>query len=156
MAVNPGSGDRNNSRSLQKVSAIRTMLDRAVTPAPDWIDGGIDLSNIAARWKPALKSGCRFCYFTRPTRRCHRALKDERQSLPDDPEASSSIAIRCARPKPTQWLSLSSNYFMCFEIGRCELLRASQSYHDMERRASASVIEAHCEYQGPAIRHELS
>jgi ribulose-phosphate 3-epimerase len=49
MSVNPGfGGQKFIPRSLQKVAAIRAMLDRAGNmKAPIEIDGGIDLSNIA-------------------------------------------------------------------------------------------------------------
>ena len=49
MSVNPGfGGQKFIPKSLQKVSAIRAMLDRAGNVnAPIEIDGGIDLSNIA-------------------------------------------------------------------------------------------------------------
>jgi ribulose-phosphate 3-epimerase len=49
MSVNPGfGGQKFIPKSLQKVSAIRAMLDRAGNAnAPIEIDGGIDLSNIA-------------------------------------------------------------------------------------------------------------
>ena len=48
MSVNPGfGGQKFIPRSVQKVSAIRLMLDRAGSQAPIEIDGGIDLSNIA-------------------------------------------------------------------------------------------------------------
>jgi ribulose-phosphate 3-epimerase len=49
MSVNPGFGGQTFiPKSLQKVSAIRAMLDRAGNAnAPIEIDGGIDLSNIA-------------------------------------------------------------------------------------------------------------
>jgi acyl-CoA thioester hydrolase len=45
-----------------------------------------------------------------------------------------------------------ANYFMWFEIGRCELLRAiGRSYRDMEAAGiGLPVIEAHCEYKSPA------
>jgi acyl-CoA thioester hydrolase len=45
-----------------------------------------------------------------------------------------------------------ANYFMWFEIGRCELLRAvGRSYRDMEASGiGLPVIEAHCEYKSPA------
>ena len=45
-----------------------------------------------------------------------------------------------------------ANYFMWFEIGRCELLRAiGKSYREMEATGIAlPVIEAHCEYKSPA------
>ena len=48
MSVNPGFGGQAFiPRSLQKVTAIRALLDRAGNHAPIEIDGGIDLSNIA-------------------------------------------------------------------------------------------------------------
>lgn len=54
MSVNPGFGGQTFiPRSLQKVRAIRTLLDRAGNTAPIEIDGGIDLSNIAR----AVESG---------------------------------------------------------------------------------------------------
>src|SRR5687767_14949567 len=45
-----------------------------------------------------------------------------------------------------------ANYFMWFEIGRCELLRAiGRSYREMEAAGiGLPVIEAHCEYRSPA------
>ena len=45
-----------------------------------------------------------------------------------------------------------ANYFMWFEIGRCELLRAiGRSYREMETDGIAlPVIEAHCDYRSPA------
>jgi ribulose-phosphate 3-epimerase len=48
MSVNPGfGGQKFIPKSVQKVSAVRTLLDRARNTAPIEIDGGIDLSNIA-------------------------------------------------------------------------------------------------------------
>jgi acyl-CoA thioester hydrolase len=45
-----------------------------------------------------------------------------------------------------------ANYFMWFEIGRCELLRTiGKSYRDLEETGiGLPVIEAHCEYKSPA------
>jgi acyl-CoA thioester hydrolase len=45
-----------------------------------------------------------------------------------------------------------ANYFMWFEVGRCELLRAiGRSYREMEASGiGLPVIEAHCEYKSPA------
>jgi ribulose-phosphate 3-epimerase len=49
MSVNPGfGGQKFIPRSLQKVAAVRAMLERARNNAPIEIDGGIDLSNVAA------------------------------------------------------------------------------------------------------------
>jgi ribulose-phosphate 3-epimerase len=48
MSVNPGfGGQRFIPTSLQKVAAIRRMLERAANHAPIEIDGGVDLTNIA-------------------------------------------------------------------------------------------------------------
>jgi ribulose-phosphate 3-epimerase len=47
MSVNPGfGGQKFIPRSLEKVTAVRALLDRAGNPAPIEIDGGIDLSNV--------------------------------------------------------------------------------------------------------------
>ena len=45
-----------------------------------------------------------------------------------------------------------ANYFVWFEVGRCELLRSlGQSYRDLEASGlMLPVIEAHCEYRQPA------
>jgi acyl-CoA thioester hydrolase len=45
-----------------------------------------------------------------------------------------------------------ANYFVWFEIGRCELLRAvGSSYRELEASGiMLPVIEAHCEYRSPA------
>ena len=45
-----------------------------------------------------------------------------------------------------------ANYFMWFEVGRCELLRAiGRSYREMEAEGvGLPVIEAHCEYKAAA------
>jgi acyl-CoA thioester hydrolase len=45
-----------------------------------------------------------------------------------------------------------ANYFVWFEVGRCELLRsAGSSYRDLEAHEGVQlpVIEAHCEYRQP-------
>ena len=45
-----------------------------------------------------------------------------------------------------------ANYFVWFEVGRCELLRAlGGSYRDLEARGvMLPVIEAHCQFHDPA------
>ena len=45
-----------------------------------------------------------------------------------------------------------ANYLVWFEVGRCELLRASgSSYRELETTGiMLPVIEAHCEYRSPA------
>ena len=71
-----------------------------------------------------------------------------------------------AQPRPPQAIQLRvryaetdkmgvvyhANYFVWFEVGRCELLRAvGKSYRDLEDAGvGLPVIEAHCEYRSPA------
>ncbi len=45
-----------------------------------------------------------------------------------------------------------ANYFIWFEVGRCELIRSiGKSYRDVEEAGiGLPVIEAHCEYRTPA------
>jgi acyl-CoA thioester hydrolase len=45
-----------------------------------------------------------------------------------------------------------ANYFVWFEVGRCEFLRAAgRTYRDLEQSGiGLPVIEAHCEYRSPA------
>jgi acyl-CoA thioester hydrolase len=45
-----------------------------------------------------------------------------------------------------------ANYFVWFEVGRCELIRTiGKSYRDLELAGiGLPVIEAHCEYKSPA------
>ena len=69
------------------------------------------------------------------------------------PQSPQSIAIR-VRYAETDKMGVvyHANYFVWFEIGRCELLRAvGRSYRDMETSGiGLPVIEAHCEYKSPA------
>ena len=68
-------------------------------------------------------------------------------------KAPQSISIR-VRYAETDKMGVvyHANYFMWFEIGRCELLRAvGRSYRDIEASGiGLPVIEAHCEYKSPA------
>jgi acyl-CoA thioester hydrolase len=45
-----------------------------------------------------------------------------------------------------------ANYFVWFEVGRCELLRSlGSTYRDLEAEGfMLPVIEAHCDYRRPA------
>lgn len=45
-----------------------------------------------------------------------------------------------------------ANYFVWFEVGRCDLLRAvGSTYRELEARGVLlPVIEAHCEFRDPA------
>jgi acyl-CoA thioester hydrolase len=67
------------------------------------------------------------------------------------PLQSISIRVRYAETDK-MGVVYHANYFMWFEIGRCELLRAvGRSYRDMEASGiGLPVIEAHCEYKSPA------
>lgn len=67
------------------------------------------------------------------------------------PPQSISIRVRYAETDK-MGVVYHANYFMWFEIGRCELLRAAgRSYRDMEASGIGfPVIEAHCEYKSPA------
>ncbi len=46
-----------------------------------------------------------------------------------------------------------ANYFVWFEVGRCELLRAlGGTYRDLEKDGiMLPVVEAHCEFRAPAL-----
>ena len=67
------------------------------------------------------------------------------------PPQTISIRVRYAETDK-MGVVYHANYFMWFEIGRCELLRAvGRSYRDMEASGiGLPVIEAHCEYKSPA------
>ena len=69
------------------------------------------------------------------------------------PKAPQTIDIR-VRYAETDKMGVvyHANYFMWFEIGRCELLRTiGRSYRQMESEGiGLPVIEAHCEYKAPA------
>ena len=85
MSVNPGfGGQKFIPKSLQKVAAIRAMLDRAANSAPIEIDGGIDLSNIAravAAGVEIVVAGSAIFNTPDPTA-ATRALKDAAAAVP--------------------------------------------------------------------------
>ncbi len=63
----------------------------------------------------------------------------------------SSVRVRYAETDK-MGIVYYANYFVWFEVGRCELLRTlGWSYREMEAEGfSLPVIEAHCEYRQPA------
>lgn len=71
--------------------------------------------------------------------------------MPDAAPQSINVRVRYAETDQ-MGVVYHANYFMWFEIGRCELLRAhGRSYRDMEAQGvGLPVIEAHCEYKAPA------
>jgi acyl-CoA thioester hydrolase len=71
--------------------------------------------------------------------------------MPSKPPQSIAIRVRYAETDK-MGVVYHANYFVWFEIGRCELLRAvGRTYRDMETSGiGLPVIEAHCEYRSPA------
>ena len=67
------------------------------------------------------------------------------------PHAVSRVRVRYA-DTDQMGVVYHSNYFVWFEIGRTDLLRAAGwTYREMEAEGlSLPVIEAHCEYKQPA------
>ena len=71
--------------------------------------------------------------------------------MPEKRPQTISIRVRYAETDK-MGVVYHANYFMWFEMGRCELLRTiGRSYREMEASGfSLPVIEAHCEYKAPA------
>lgn len=67
------------------------------------------------------------------------------------PSHSSQVRVRYAETDKMQ-VAYYANYFVWFEVGRCDLLRTlGRSYRDLESTGlMLPVIEAHCEYRRPA------
>ena len=67
------------------------------------------------------------------------------------PSNTTTVRVRYAETDQMQ-VAYYSNYFIWFEVGRCELLRAlGSSYRTLEAKGcKLPVIEAHCSYQRPA------
>ncbi len=65
--------------------------------------------------------------------------------------ASASVRVRYAETD-NMGVVYYANYFVWFEVGRCELMRVlGWPYRDMETAGYfLPVIEAHCEYRQPA------
>ena len=68
------------------------------------------------------------------------------------PTSTTNVRVRYAETDQMQ-VAYHAHYFTWFEIGRCELLRSlGQSYRTLEATGyKLPVIEAHCEYQAPAL-----
>ena len=64
---------------------------------------------------------------------------------------SSSVRVRYAETDQ-MGVAYYANYFVWFEVGRCELLRSlGRSYRDLETDGvRLPVIEAHCEFRDSA------
>ena len=67
------------------------------------------------------------------------------------PASSSTVRVRYAETD-TMGVVYYANYFVWFEVGRCDLLRAvGSTYRELEARGVLlPVIEAHCEFRDPA------
>jgi acyl-CoA thioester hydrolase len=70
---------------------------------------------------------------------------------PSSPPWAISVRVRYAETDK-MGVVYHANYFVWFEVGRCELIRAiGKSYRDLENEGiGLPVIEAHCEYKSPA------
>ena len=70
---------------------------------------------------------------------------------PSRPPQAISLRVRYAETDK-MGVVYHANYFVWFEVGRCELIRAiGKSYRDLEDAGiGLPVIEAHCEYKSPA------
>ncbi len=64
---------------------------------------------------------------------------------------ASHVRVRYAETD-TMGVAYYANYFVWFEVGRCELLRSlGHTYRDLEAQGfMLPVIEAHCEYRDSA------
>ena len=67
------------------------------------------------------------------------------------PRNTARVRVRYAETDKMQ-VAYYANYFVWFEVGRCELLRSlGSSYRELEARGlRLPVIEAHCQYRRPA------
>ena len=67
------------------------------------------------------------------------------------PSGSASVRVRYAETDKMQ-VAYYANYFVWFEVGRCELLcTLGSSYRELEAAGlMLPVIDAHCEYRRPA------
>ena len=67
------------------------------------------------------------------------------------PESIARVRVRYAETDK-MGVAYYANYFVWFEVGRCELLRSlGGSYRDMELNGvMLPAIEAHCEFRMPA------
>ena len=67
------------------------------------------------------------------------------------PDSSTTVRVRYAETDK-MGVAYHANYFVWFEVARCDLLRAlGSTYRDLEARGvMLPVIEARCEYRTPA------
>ena len=67
------------------------------------------------------------------------------------PDSSTTVRVRYAETDK-MGVAYHANYFVWFEVARCDLLRAlGSTYRDLEARGvMLPVIEARCEYRAPA------
>ncbi len=67
------------------------------------------------------------------------------------PTSSCQVRVRYAETDK-MGVAYYANYFVWFEVGRCELLRAlGGTYRDLENEGiMLPVVEAHCEFRAPA------
>ena len=67
------------------------------------------------------------------------------------PHNSARVRVRYAETD-NMHVAYYANYFVWFEVGRCELLRSlGSTYRDLEAEGfMLPVIEAHCDYRRPA------
>ena len=67
------------------------------------------------------------------------------------PDFSTTVRVRYAETDK-MGVAYHANYFVWFEVARCDLLRAlGSTYRDLEARGvMLPVIEARCEYRTPA------
>lgn len=70
------------------------------------------------------------------------------------PSSTACVRVRYAETDKMQ-VAYYANYFVWFEVGRCELLRSlGSSYLELEATGiGLPVIEAHCEYRRP-VRYD--
>ena len=63
------------------------------------------------------------------------------------PSSTACVRVRYAETDKMQ-VAYYANYFVWFEVGRCDLLRSlGRTYRDLENEGvMLPVIEAHCEY----------
>ena len=67
------------------------------------------------------------------------------------PDSSTTVRVRYAETDK-MGVAYHANYFVWFEVARCDLLRAlGSTYRDLEARGvMLPVIEARCDYRTPA------
>jgi acyl-CoA thioester hydrolase len=72
-------------------------------------------------------------------------------AMPSRPPQAINLRVRYAETDK-MGVVYHANYFVWFEVGRCELIRAvGKSYRDLEEAGiGLPVIEAHCEFKSPA------